>query len=84
MHVTFQNANSEECEFCKIVFTELQELDRSKAMQEEVEDFVNTNLCSKLGSYAQVCQETVTNYGQMVFELLATELDPDTRCQVRA
>jgi len=71
---------AEECLLCKTVLGELQNFDRSEAVQKEVEDFLRNNLCKLLGTLESVCEQTVLEFGPELFELLANELDPEETC----
>lgn len=76
-----QVSDSAECEICKTILGELQDLDRSATIQQEIEAFLKDNICSQLGALKGSCEETVDQYAPELFELIATELDPATRCQ---
>jgi len=78
--VARQNS-AETCIICKTVLTELQSLDRDKDVQDKVLNFLKTDVCSLLGSFRAECEVTVGLYGPDLFQLIATELDPDTRCK---
>ncbi|KAK3580729.1 hypothetical protein CHS0354_005737 [Potamilus streckersoni] len=71
---------TEECQICKVVVQELQNLDRDEITQEKVKNFIETKLCPKLASFSGFCQQYVEEYAPVVFMLLANELDPDTLC----
>lgn len=73
-------SGAEECEVCKTVITELQAMEKDKATQKEMEDFVENEICSRLGALKGACDEAVETYGPELFMLLAAELDPDTFC----
>jgi len=71
---------AEECLLCKTVLGELQNIDRSEAMQQEVENFLKKNLCGMMGTLQGVCEQTVVDFAPELFELLANELNPDEFC----
>ncbi|XP_056018469.1 prosaposin-like [Ostrea edulis] len=70
----------EECTLCKEVLSKVRDMDRSPANQEKVKNFIKTELCEKLGALASECKTAVDEYGDVLFELIATELDPTTVC----
>eukprot|EP00918_Siedleckia_nematoides_P099386 GHVU01217426.1.p1 GENE.GHVU01217426.1~~GHVU01217426.1.p1 ORF type:complete len:609 (-),score=77.43 GHVU01217426.1:599-2425(-) len=76
-----QKLGDEKCDLCKLVLTELSSLDRDKTVQKEIEDFIKTQVCARLGSIKDECDLTVDEFGPEFFQLLANELDPDTRCR---
>lgn len=75
-----QQTSSAECDVCKTIITELQSMEREKQTQEEVEQFLKEQICARLGSIKDLCDETVDTYGPELFEILASELDPSTVC----
>jgi len=68
------------CVLCETVMMELQTLDRDPAVQANVLSALKTQFCERLGSLKVACVQAVDSYGPELFELLATELDPKTRC----
>lgn len=76
-----RQGTAEECAMCKLVMNEIVSLDRDKTVQSDIEGFLKTYVCDKLGAYAATCSDFVDAYGPMLFELIATELDPDSRCR---
>jgi saposin len=76
-----QQSSSTGCTICKAVVTELQTLDRDKNMQAELLSVVKSQGCARLpGQYVASCNNAVDLYGPLLFQLLATELDPVSRC----
>lgn len=69
------------CLTCKAIMTELQVLDRDKAVQNEIKDIIKTQFCAHIGSLKEVCETTLEQYSAELFELLANVLDPSTRCR---
>ncbi|CAH1795464.1 unnamed protein product [Owenia fusiformis] len=82
LHKSLKAAPSEYCLLCHTVFEYLQVMERSKATQEEIEQFIETSLCSKLGQYAAECNQTVEQYAPLLFELISSELDPNEICKM--
>lgn len=69
------------CNICKTVMKDIQDLDRSAAVQRKIEGFLETEICERLGPYKNECVSLIEKFGAYVFELLANELDPVSRCQ---
>lgn len=76
-----KESSAEGCELCKLMVKDLQTLDRDSQVQTEIKNFFKTNLCPYFGQYKTGCEGFVDVYGQLLFEFLATELDPDSRCR---
>jgi saposin len=73
--------SAEGCNICKVVMKDIQDLDRNTAIQTEIKDFLKTQVCGHLGNFKSSCVSFVDAYGEVVFELLANELDPESRCR---
>lgn len=71
----------EECVMCKTALGEIQTLSKDKAVQSEVEFYLKTIVCAQMGSLKDACDSSVMQYAPELFELIAEELDPATRCQ---
>lgn len=69
------------CILCESVMSELQSLDRNKKFQDKIIALVKTKLCANLGSMESSCNEACDMYAAELFELIASELDPKTRCK---
>jgi len=76
-----KTSSAETCSICEVVMGELQALDRNKDVQTKVMTLIKTELCARLGSSKDMCNTAVELYAPELFELLATELDPTTRCR---
>eukprot|EP00914_Ancora_sagittata_P029591 GHVO01058619.1.p1 GENE.GHVO01058619.1~~GHVO01058619.1.p1 ORF type:complete len:443 (+),score=69.73 GHVO01058619.1:115-1329(+) len=70
----------ETCLLCETVMGEVQTEVRDAATQAQIESFLKTQVCARLGSVKAACETTVDSYGAVLFEFLANELDPKTRC----
>jgi saposin len=75
------SANSDEgCSMCKIVMKDIQDLDRNKEIQTDIENLLKKQVCERFGNFKATCNGLIDAYGETMFELLATELDPTSRC----
>nr|XP_019927940.2 prosaposin isoform X4 [Crassostrea gigas] len=70
----------EECDLCKEVMSKVRDMDRDPTNQEKIKAYIKTDLCEKLGSLADQCKTAVDEYADILFELIANELDPTTVC----
>lgn len=70
----------EECDLCKEVMSKVRDMDRDPTNQEKIKAYIKTDLCEKLGSIADQCKTAVDEYADILFELIANELDPTTVC----
>jgi len=73
--------SAEGCSICKAIMKDLQDLDRNIAVQTEIKNFLKKEVCDRLGNYKIACEGLVDVYGEALFELLANELDPESRCR---
>lgn len=73
--------SAEGCNTCKAIMKDIQDLDRNKAIQTEIKDFFKKEVCDHFGNYKFACNGFVDVYGEALFELLANELDPESRCR---
>lgn len=73
--------NSIECQVCESLINEARELIRQKKTEDEIIEFLKTRVCSLLPAEQDQCKAAVTQYGPIIFQLLVSELDPQTVCQ---
>lgn len=69
------------CTMCRAVLTQLQTLGRDKSVQDAIKNFLKNNFCSHIGSLKPTCELVVDDYSREFFELLATLLEPSSRCR---
>jgi saposin len=69
------------CELCTIVLTAARHLLENKVDDEKILDFVETQLCSRLGKYQNTCVEYVKGEGELILEMLAQQVDPALICR---
>jgi saposin len=72
--------SSSECEICTAVVAEIRQLDRSQDVQTVVKNLFKS-VCSKLGVFEQLCNNLAQEGLQVVFEFIATEMEPDVICE---
>nr|XP_034314915.1 uncharacterized protein LOC105340758 isoform X1 [Crassostrea gigas] len=80
LNKVYKNVKDEECDMCHTVITEILNVLKDKINQEKIKAYIKTDLCEKLGSLADQCKTAVDEYADILFELIANELDPTTVC----
>jgi len=68
------------CEICGTVMIYAKTLVENKATQEEIENYLKSKLCPKLGTLNHQCQAAITDFGPMIFKLLDSDLNPNEIC----
>lgn len=72
---------SDNCQTCKTIVAEVQQVERDPDIQKSIEDFVKTEVCSHFGSSKDECVSYIDMFAPVVFQFLSTWLDPDARCR---
>ncbi|PAA73160.1 hypothetical protein BOX15_Mlig011638g1 [Macrostomum lignano] len=70
-----------ECQVCEMLVSEARQMIRDNRTQEEIIEFVKNRVCNLVPAEKDKCIRAVTEYGPIIFQLLASELDPNTVCQ---
>lgn len=73
--------SSDNCDTCKTIVAEVQQLIRNPSVQQEVTDFLKKEVCPRFESAEQQCITYVDMFAPVAFQFLGTWLDPDARCQ---
>lgn len=68
------------CDICESLTKDVQDALRDPAIQKEVMTLVETKVCPFFGNSSDVCKSYVEMYAPVVFQLLVSELDPQTIC----
>ncbi|XP_013381849.1 prosaposin [Lingula anatina] len=71
-------AQDEYCTTCKEVIQDVATFVQSN--KQIVKNYIKTQLCSEMGSFAEMCNQTIDQYGDILFELLLNELNPEQVC----
>ncbi|XP_025114788.1 uncharacterized protein LOC112576500 isoform X2 [Pomacea canaliculata] len=69
------------CEECMAIVGFLQNLDRDAEVQTAVRKLFN-DTCALLGQEAKQCQALAAQYAPQLFEIIASELDPESVCDL--
>lgn len=69
------------CDECATIVQDVRDMDRNPDVQNSIETFLN-KVCAELGSEAQKCKDLVTQYSPQLFEIIASELDPEVVCEI--
>lgn len=77
-----QVRNALNCTLCKMVFTEVKKKISEHAEQEKIIDYINTNLCEKVGKTKEVCKQLMEAYGPLFLEIVAKDVNPAQLCEM--
>ncbi|XP_074648494.1 prosaposin-like isoform X2 [Tubulanus polymorphus] len=77
---TSLKAPTAKCEMCKIAIQKAKAMFDTKKSQAEITAFIKNELCTRLGPEQQACDSLVDQYGNLIFQLLANEIDPEQIC----
>lgn len=69
------------CELCQITLTAAKFLLENKVNQTKVLDFIESQLCSRLGTLNQTCVQYVQEEGPSIISLLIHDVDPSLVCR---
>ncbi|KAK6187954.1 hypothetical protein SNE40_005870 [Patella caerulea] len=79
--VKSKSKTGENCNICKEAVTEARNLVRDTAIQDDVKNFAEDRICPLFGSSQDVCKQYVQAYIPVLFQLLASEMDPTAVCE---
>ncbi|GFR60011.1 proactivator polypeptide, partial [Elysia marginata] len=71
---------SEMCETCKTVVADIRSMDRDANVQAAIRGLVNET-CKYLGEFEKLCERMTDEGLEYVFEIIATEMEPEVVCQ---
>jgi saposin len=77
-----RSGSDESCLLCKTLLSELQALVRNHDIQLAIMKFLKADVCSHMGSYNPTCNAMIDRYAPTFFEILASILDPASRCKM--
>ncbi|XP_077999575.1 prosaposin-like isoform X3 [Glandiceps talaboti] len=77
----YTKQNDEVCDFCKEVITTARNLIANKATQKQVVDFLDS-ACDLIpdAELKSMCRSAVDEYADVLFDLIVSEMDPETIC----
>ncbi|RNA08675.1 proactivator polypeptide-like [Brachionus plicatilis] len=78
--VTQNSKSGTVCQICTVVMSAAQNLLEQNKTEDEILNFIEKNLCSRLGSLGQICDEYVSAYGKIILYELAQKIDPSVIC----
>lgn len=70
-----------ECQVCEVLVSEARQMLRENRTQQEIIEFVKSRVCTLVPAEKDKCIRAVDEYASVIFQLLASELDPTTVCQ---
>jgi saposin len=68
------------CELCNLVLTAAKSLIASNKSEEAVVEFIENQLCARLGSLKDICTSYMETEGKQIIYELAHSVDPSTIC----
>lgn len=68
------------CEICSIVFQTAKFLVKNEVDEKKVIQFVDKNLCNRLGSFNETCSMYVEKEGESIIEILEDDIEPAVIC----
>ena len=74
-------SNGVACELCTIVLTSAKYLIQNKVSDEKILNFVETQLCARLGNLNSTCYEYIQEEGKELLSLLSQSIDPGLLCR---
>lgn len=68
------------CEICTIILDASRFLIKNEVDEKKIVQFIDKNLCHRLGSYNQTCSEYVEKEGASIIEILEDDIEPAMIC----
>ncbi|CAF0857235.1 unnamed protein product, partial [Didymodactylos carnosus] len=76
------NMDSVNCTLCRLAFDLIKKALQSNATEEQILDYIKTDICKKLPSLDKLCERLINAEGPKILELLAGDIDPHKVCQI--
>jgi saposin len=70
------------CTLCKLVFQQVKTLLQSNQTDQEILEYIETNLCNATGPLSPTCKALVEKFGPAVLQELANDVDPAKLCEL--
>lgn len=74
--------NSLNCTLCKMVFTEVKKKLSQHEEEERIINYINKNLCEKVGKSKEMCRTLIEAYGPLFLEIIARDVNPEQLCDI--
>lgn len=73
-------SNNANCTICKVTMAQVKKKLMSNESQYQILDYVNKNLCAKVGKQKEMCKSLLDTYGPFLLELIARDINPSQVC----
>ncbi|CAF0907904.1 unnamed protein product [Brachionus calyciflorus] len=77
----FEQKSIIQCEFCLLLVRAAEGLVQQDKTEAQIIEFVEDQLCSKLGALSGICNQYIEAYGKMVIEELVKKAKPEDICK---
>lgn len=68
------------CTLCKVVFNQVKKMLTEQKSQAKILDYVDIQLCQKVGKSKEMCKTLIDAYGPLFLEIIARDVKPDQLC----
>ncbi len=75
-----QVRNPLNCTLCKLVITQVKQMLTDNKKQAEILQYIDTNLCAKVGKTKEICKSLIDAYGPLFLEIIARDVNPTQLC----
>lgn len=73
--------NTLNCTLCKMVFEQVKRMLSEQKSQAKIIDYINTNLCLKVGNKSkELCRTLIDSYGPLFLEIISRDVNPSQIC----
>lgn len=74
--------DSVNCTLCKMVFTQVKRMISNEVEQQKIVNYINANLCAKVGRSKELCRTLIDAYGPLFLEIIARDVNPGQLCEM--
>jgi saposin len=77
-----QVRNPLNCTLCKLVINQVKQMLTDNKKQAEILNYIDTNLCAKVGKTKELCKSLIDAYGPLFLEIIARDVNPAQLCSM--
>lgn len=74
--------NTLNCTLCKMVFAEVKKKLSNHDAEEHIIQYIDKNLCEKVGKQKEVCKSLIEAYGPLFLTIIARDVNPQQLCDM--
>lgn len=74
--------NNLNCTLCKMVFAEVKKKLSQHEEEQHIIDYVDKNLCERVGKSKAMCKTLIDAYGPIFLEIIARDVNPQQLCEI--